>query len=288
MRVTVSSVGMALFWGSLFVVLLHGFRRRFPRMRGRTPSFFLALYLLCALRMVVPVEFVTLSNVIWLRLPDGIGKGLAQLHVSSGIQHQFMPLLLTLWFAVAGVLMVLFLFRYNRAVHSLFRHAVPSLEGERLLQRLQQQYSRKTAVSVFLCPGVKIPMGAGLFHRRILLPCVPLGGGRRKPSFLMERFHWVMEESVPKKKAKGWILGVLVGALLAVSYFLVPQAATARADDQSPEWTIAIGAAGENTKDKGFLVTQLSQEQVLQWAQETGWEVAFQDGVLESSLYKTE
>ena len=81
---------------------------------------------------------------------------------------------------------------------------------------------------------------------------------------------------------------MLVGALLAVSYSFVPQAAAARADDQSPEWTIAIGAAGENTNGKGFLVTQLSQEQVLQWVQETGCEVAFQHGVLQASGYKTE
>ena len=385
MRVTVYSVGMAVLWGSLFVITLHLFRRRFPQIAGRTPSFFLALYLLCALRMAVPVEFVTLSDAILPSLSDGIWNGLPQLRVSSGIQHQFLFLLLTLWFAVAGVLIALFLFRYNRDVCSLLRHTEPSLEGERLLLEIQQRYSRKTAVSVLVCPAVKSPMGVGLFHRRILLPCAeyrqeelryillheythfragdlwirfllcvfqclfwwnptvcllqkdveelleircdlhvteslsvqektaylevilqavkqasggkasnglrpctPLGGGRGKRSFLAERFCFVMEESVPKKKAKGWILGVLVGALLVASYSFVPQAEAPRPDDQSPEWTIAIGAAGETAKGTGFLVTRLSQEQVLQWEQETGYEVVFQEGVLRASLPKEE
>ena len=121
-----------------------------------------------------------------------------------------------------------------------------------------------------------------------LRPCTPLGGGRGKRSFLAERFCFVMEESVPKKKAKGWILGVLVGALLVASYSFVPQAEAPRPDDQSPEWTIAIGAAGETAKGTGFLVTRLSQEQVLQWEQETGYEVVFQEGVLRASLPKEE
>lgn len=310
---------------------------------------------------------------------------LSQLCFSSRGQEFFASLLLILWLAVSCVFLALFLLRYMRAVRVLLQQAIPSRKGEQLLQQIQKQFPRKITVSVLLCSGVKAPMGLGLFHQMILLPCakysqeelrnillheythfhagdlwirfflclfqglfwwnpavyllqndveellelrcdlhvtenmsvrekaayldvvlkavkqadgirtsgdlrsfVPLGGGRGRRSLLVERFHLVMEPSVQKRKSRCCITWVLAVALLVVSYSFIPQAAAARPDDQAPEWTIAIGAVGETTMETRFLVTQLSQEQVLQLAQETGWEVAFQEGALQTSLSEEE
>lgn len=158
MGISLLGLTAALVSGTVLVLFLHLFRKPLRRVLGN--SGLLVLYLLCGARMVFPVEFALLP------LP---AVSLGQ-HFSPEGTSLWIYGILFLWSCPAAVLLVVFMTRYLRGIQRLSKLGRCCPAAEDVLGRIQASYSRPWKIQVLVCPEVKIPLGVGLFRRRIILP----------------------------------------------------------------------------------------------------------------------
>lgn len=159
MIVSLFGLANALLSGTTLLLLLHLFWK--PVKRSLGISTLLALYLLCAARMLCPVEF-TFSPIPEIPVVPQLSPGDAS-HWIYGIFF--------LWGCPAVVLLAEFWARYLRGVRNLSKRAGGRcLIAEEVLSGLQREHPGPRNIQVLLCPEVKIPLGVGLFRKRIILP----------------------------------------------------------------------------------------------------------------------
>lgn len=159
MIVSLFGLASALLSGTTLLLLLRLFWE--PVKRSLGISTLLILYLLCAARMVFPVEITFFS----------IPKISVVSQLSQGDDSLWLYGIFFLWGCPAAVLLVAFWVRYLRGVRNLSKKAGCRCRlAEEVLNDLQREYSGPRNVQVLLCPEVKIPLGAGLLRKRIVLP----------------------------------------------------------------------------------------------------------------------
>ena len=140
------------------LLILHFFWKPLNRTLGF--SKLLALYLLCAARMWFPVEI----------LASPIPEIPVVQHFSRGDGSLWLYGIFFLWGCPAAVLLAVFWVRYLRGVRNLSKLSCSCLIAEEVLSHIQKEQSGPRSIQVLSCPGVKIPVGAGLLRKRIVLP----------------------------------------------------------------------------------------------------------------------
>ena len=185
MGVSLFGLAAALLSGTVLVLLLHLFGKPLRRTMGN--SWLLALYLLCAARMVFPVKFAVSP------LPAvSLERYFPQEDTSRWLYG-----ISFLWGCPAVVLLVVFWVRYLRGVQRLSKLGRSCPVAEDVLERIQANHSRPWKIQVLVCPEVKIPLGVGLFRRRIVLP--------QEDYSREERFYILQHEYIHFRKGDLWI-----------------------------------------------------------------------------------
>ena len=152
MTVSLWGLGMALVSGTVLLLLFHVLRVPLRRWLGVSGA--LAFSLLGGMRLLFPVEILLPVEVIpsvSVPLPEA----------SSGM----VPLLLGVWGAGALLCLGLFFRKYGTMSRRLARHGRTLPLCEAAVSRYASQN-----LQVLYCPEVSVPLGVGLFRKRIFLP----------------------------------------------------------------------------------------------------------------------
>lgn len=157
MVVSLFGLVTALLSGTILLLILHLFWKPLNQTLGF--SKLLALYLLCAARMWFPVEI----------LASPIPEIPVVQHFSRGDGSFWLYGVFFLWGCPAVVLLAVFWARYLRGVSNLSKISCSCPIAEEVLSHIQKEQSGPRSIQVLSCPGVKIPLGMGLFRKRIVL-----------------------------------------------------------------------------------------------------------------------
>ena len=101
-------------------------------------------------------------------------------------------ILILLWGAGAAAVLIWNLAAHLRFLSYLRRWAVPLQDGEiiRAFNQMGDRLGLSRRPKLLLCPGLRTPMLAGLFHPALLLPQEPLSGQGLEFSLLHELTHY--------------------------------------------------------------------------------------------------
>lgn len=172
MNVSFYSVLMSVFWSSLGVFILYRCLKRRWFIRRFGIQMLCALYLLCGLRLFFPVEIkgvkvisldgalASAYEVVGLQKAELLGMEISALQVCGGI-----------WIVGAVFFVMKWswgYFRGKRSLQRLLEHSKKQESG--ILEQIQKQYGHAMTVEVWKSAGVDIPMGVGIFKKRILIP----------------------------------------------------------------------------------------------------------------------
>lgn len=174
MNVTLYSFIMAVFLSTAFVGFTHLFRRKEFFLRSFGIPMMLFLYGVCVFRMMLPLEFPFTRPIEFQREHNDFLQMIRRegiFPVASGIS--ILELALGIWIMGSLVTLVIFLVKYLgpiRKVRKLESVFPVGETAESLLKQIQEESPRRLDTRICICPGLEIPMGVGVFRKRILLP----------------------------------------------------------------------------------------------------------------------
>ena len=169
MQITIFSFLSALLWSSLLIVAIYLLRHtRFKQHFGVLPM--VLLYLFCAVRLFLPLEF---SHTL-IAADDVIYPYIYNLLTQKHIMLANKPLVLILcavWLLGFCVLLFRFARQYRKAIRSVEHYAEPWDERTNtLLKQVQQQTRRTIKVQGYIATSVESAFGIGVIRKRIILP----------------------------------------------------------------------------------------------------------------------
>lgn len=168
MQFDMFTVIMGLLMGSFLTLFLHFLSRKVLFLRTFGIGAVLFLYLLCVLRMLLPVKFpftITVGVPAW----DGLAAMLNAPIFDTG--WNFGRLLTAVWLTGAAVSLLVFAAREIRLARRLRRH--PGMRhplAEAVLDSIRQSSRRRLPVGVRVYRGLDMPVGVGLLRPLICLP----------------------------------------------------------------------------------------------------------------------
>ena len=173
MGLTFFSFLMAVLWSSAAVLILHIMRRSQGFVKTFGITGLAAVYGVCLLRLVLPVEFPHIVYVV------GIKGWFADLYrflsidtvTLFGISTKRIYLLGGIWAMGVLVSAVVWAVRYRKVFRRYMSLTKRSdARTDEIMEQVRKRYSKKIMVMVRESPLTKTPMGMGLFHKVILLP----------------------------------------------------------------------------------------------------------------------
>lgn len=197
MSISVFSVLMSILWSSLVIFLLYyGFKKRVLIRKFGMVSV-LMMYLLCAIRLLIPIELpfvkiITLEKTFskvydFLFLQDFyIGK----------FSFQVSYILAGIWLAVSVIIFLYRVVEYNRGIYIILQNRiVVDLTYKKILSEIKEEKKRNLSVMVWKTNQIDIPMGIGLLHKRIILPDRMYTEADLKNILLHEYTHFINHDT---------------------------------------------------------------------------------------------
>lgn len=200
MHVTTFSFLSAIVWSSALIVLTYLFRKvpRFSRCFG---VFYMSLlYLFSVARMFFPIEVIP-SVVVESKVVYPAIYRFLHTEVFSGtrLAISYNSILIIVWIAVSGVLLMKYAFQYHRSIRAITRYALPADERIQLIfARLQKADGKQIKISVWTCPNMDVPFGLGIFQKRIVLPEKEYTDLELRYILLHELTHFLSRDTVVK------------------------------------------------------------------------------------------
>lgn len=170
MQITFFSLFMSVIWSSVLAVFNYFCRKKhfFIRQLGVTNILF--LYLFSVIRMIIPYEF-SFTQVI---PPQGVLSDICRdpyIGQARTSRISLLAVLAVVWAVVSSVLILRFAFQYTKAMREYSSYRVREDEQcKRVYNRVLNVSKTQMNIAVRSSSHVKIPMGAGIFRKSILLP----------------------------------------------------------------------------------------------------------------------
>lgn len=197
MQITIFSFLSALLWSSLLIVPIYLLRHtRFKQHFGVLSM--VLLYLFCAVRLFLPLEF---SHTL-IAADDVIYPYIYNLLTQKHIMLANKPLVLILcavWLLGFCVLLFRFARQYRKAIRSVEHYAEPWDERTNtLLKQVQQQTRRTIKVQGYIATSVESAFGIGVIRKRIILPNKDYTEAELRYVLLHEYTHFLNHDTVVK------------------------------------------------------------------------------------------
>ena len=197
MQITIFSFLSALLWSSLLIVAIYLLRHtRFKQHFGVLPM--VLLYLFCAVRLFLPLEF---SHTL-IAADDVIYPYIYNLLTQKHIMLANKPLVLILcavWLLGFCVLLFRFARQYRKAIRSVEHYAEPWDERTNtLLKQVQQQTRRTIKAQGYIATSVESAFGIGVIRKRIILPNKDYTEAELRYVLLHEYTHFLNHDTVVK------------------------------------------------------------------------------------------
>lgn len=169
MQITIFSFLSALLWSSLLIVALYLLRHtRFKQHFGVLSM--VLLYLFCAVRLFLPLEFphtlIAADGVIYPHIYNLLTRERDML-----ANKPLVLILCAAWLLGFCELLFHYIRQYRKAIYSVKNYAEPCDERTNaLLEQVQWQTRRKITVQGYTALNIESAFGMGVLHKRIILP----------------------------------------------------------------------------------------------------------------------
>lgn len=169
MQITIFSFLSALLWSSLLIVALYLLRHtRFKQHFGVLSM--VLLYLFCAVRLFLPLEFphtlIAADGVIYPHIYNLLTRERDML-----ANKPLVLILCAAWLLGFCELLFRYIRQYRKAIYSVKNYAEPWDERTNaLLEQVQWQTRRKITVQGYTALNIESAFGMGVLHKRIILP----------------------------------------------------------------------------------------------------------------------
>lgn len=197
MQITIFSFLSALLWSSLLIVAIYLLRHtRFKQHFGVLSM--VLLYLFCAVRLFLPLEFthtlIAEDNVVYPHIYDLLTQKRDMLaNAPIGL------ILCAVWILGFCELLFRYLWQYRKAIHSVESYAEPwDKQINALLRQVQQQTRRTIKVQGYTAANIESAFGIGVIHKRIILPDKDYTEAELRYVLLHEYTHFLNHDTVVK------------------------------------------------------------------------------------------
>lgn len=197
MQITIFSFLSALLWSSLLIVAIYLLRHtRFKQHFGVLSM--VLLYLFCAVRLFLPLEFthtlIAEDDVVYPYIYNLLTRERTMLANKS-----LTLVLCTVWILGFCVLLFRYARQYRKAIRSVERYAEPwDEQTNALLKQVQQQTRRIIKVQGYTAASVESAFGIGVIHKRIILPDKDYTEAELHYVLLHEYTHFLNHDTIVK------------------------------------------------------------------------------------------
>ena len=198
MQITIFSFLSALLWSSLLIVAIYLLRHtRFKQHFGVLSM--VLLYLFCAVRLFLPLEFphtlIAEDDVVYPYIYNLLTRERTMLANKS-----LTLVLCTVWILGFCVLLFRYARQYRKAIRSVERYAEPwDEQTNALLKQVQQQTRRIIKVQGYTAASVESAFGIGVIHKRIILPDKDYTEAELHYVLLHEYTHFLNHDTIVKQ-----------------------------------------------------------------------------------------
>ena len=197
MQITIFSFLSALLWSSLLIIAIYLLRHTQFKQHFGVLSMVL-LYLFCAVRLFLPLEFphtlIAEDDVVYPYIYNLLTRERTMLANKS-----LTLVLCTVWILGFCVLLFRFARQYRKAIRSVEHYAEPWDERTNtLLKQVQQQTRRTIKVQGYIATSVESAFGIGVIRKRIILPNKDYTEAELRYVLLHEYTHFLNHDTVVK------------------------------------------------------------------------------------------
>ena len=197
MQITIFSFLSALLWSSLLIVAIYLLRHtRFKQHFGVLSM--VLLYLFCAVRLFLPLEFphtlIAADGVIYPHIYNLLTRERDML-----ANKPLVLILCAAWLLGFCELLFRYIRQYRKAIYSVEHYAGQWDERTNaLLEQVQQQTGRKITVQGYTALNIESAFGMGVLHKRIILPDRDYTETELRYVLLHEYTHFLNHDTVVK------------------------------------------------------------------------------------------
>lgn len=197
MQITIFSFLSALLWSSLLIVALYLLRHtRFKQHFGVLSM--VLLYLFCAVRLFLPLEFphtlIAADGVIYPHIYNLLTRERDML-----ANKPLVLILCAAWLLGFCELLFRYIRQYRKAIYSVAHYTTPWDERTNaLLEQVQRQTGRKLRVQGCTARNIESAFGMGVLHKRIILPDRNYTESELRYVLLHEYTHFLNHDTLVK------------------------------------------------------------------------------------------
>ena len=197
MQVTIFSFPSALLWSSLLIVAIYLLRHtRFKQHFGVLSM--VLLYLFCAVRLFLPLEFphtlIAADGVIYPHIYNLLTRERDML-----ANKPLVLILCAAWLLGFCELLFRYIRQYRKAIYSVAHYTTPWDERTNaLLEQVRRQTGRKLKVQGCTAQNIESAFGMGVLHKRIILPDRNYTESELRYVLLHEYTHFLNHDTVVK------------------------------------------------------------------------------------------
>lgn len=197
MQVTIFSFLSALLWSSLLIVAIYLLRHtRFKQHFGVLSM--VLLYLFCAVRLFLPLEFphtlIAADGVIYPHIYNLLTRERDML-----ANKPLVLILCAAWLLGFCELLFRYIRQYRKAIYSVARYTTPWNERTNaLLEQVRRQTGRKLRVQGCTARNIESAFGMGVLHKRIILPDRNYTESELRYVLLHEYTHFLNHDTLVK------------------------------------------------------------------------------------------
>ena len=197
MQVTIFSFLSALLWSSLLIVAIYLLRHtRFKQHFGVLSM--VLLYLFCAVRLFLPLEFphtlIAADGVIYPHIYNLLTRERDML-----ANKPLVLILCAAWLLGFCELLFRYIRQYRKAIYSVAHYTAPWNERTNaLLEQVRRQTGRKLKVQGCTAQNIESAFGMGVLHKRIILPDRDYTETELRYVMLHEYTHFLNHDTVVK------------------------------------------------------------------------------------------
>lgn len=172
MRITFSSIVMAVFFSGILAGVLWGMRKRSYFIKTFDIRCMVLVYLFCILRMLLPIDFSFTQGIPIRGIFSDIYDVLClKQYVVLDYAFTISDMFLGIWLSGYMALLLRFVYEYRKTDRILLTAAVRS--DEQCMMTLNKVYETKgkaRKVTILTNGEIQMPVGIGIWNRKILLP----------------------------------------------------------------------------------------------------------------------
>ncbi len=172
MKITFSSILMAVFWSGILVGIIYKLRKKFYFVKSFGIGCIVLVYLFCVLRMLLPIDFSFTQGIPVRGIFSDVYEVLFMTKYSfEKCSFIIGDVFLGIWLLGFVVLMLQFLYEYRKISRVLF--SLPKRTDEQYMTALNKVYERKGKirnVTILTNEEIVMPIGVGICKWKILLP----------------------------------------------------------------------------------------------------------------------